>query len=430
MGSYIIKQKHKRKVTEDAWDEKELYIDLCHSPENNGFDEEEDVSPIAEHYRFEFFDRGIRPHNKLGELWFKVSFIFDASTESKRDQLIKDWIESSLIGDNVSKDIANSNLERFWSAIWQDQAITYFTECSNSYDRVLDIFIRANDGGTRLSRSDLLMSVITLRWEALNAREETETLIDDLTSRLNPKRAITREFILKSSLFLNDLDFSIKVKNFVPSNIRLLEQSWERVKSVLRFSAQFLHDHGFYGDQLSGINVLMFVAYYVHKSNSFEEDLKLSIDDQQKIRRWLITISFQGILGTQTGATFSAYRNAIKRNIHDGNFPLEAVAVAFNKLGRNIHFTGDSIEKWCNTALNHHMAEPLLSLLYQDDLASLKRRMLPIVRPCFFKPEELKRAGVSDAIAPVVENFNQRLVLALGLDEREQDRRKHCLRIL
>lgn len=421
MGTYNIKQKHKRKATEEAWDEKVLYIDLFHSPERDEYDEDDDTSPIAEHYRFEFFDRDVRPHNRLGELWFKVGLIMEAKTEDQRDQLVKLWVDSSLSGDNAGRAIATENLNRLWVSVWQDQAITYFTESSNSYDRVLDIFIRANDGGTRLSRSDLLMSVITLRWETFNAREETEQLIDDLTDMLSPKRAISREFILRTALFLNDLDFSIKVKNFVPSNIRLLEQSWERIKNVLRFSAKFLHDHGLYGDQLNGINVLMLVAYYVHKSN-LDDNLRLSIEDQQKIRRWLIVISFQGILGTQTGATFVTYRNAVRRSLHESiNFPMQAIANGFNKLGRPIHFTQDSIDRWCNASLGHHQSESLLSLLYQNDLASLQRRMLPLVRPCFFLPEELRRNGVSDALAPIIQNFDQRLILGVALDSREQE---------
>ncbi len=422
MGTYNIKQKHKRKATEDAWDEKVLYIDLFHSPERDEYDEEDDTSPIAEHYRFELFDRDIRPHNKLGELWFKVGLVMEAKTDVQRDQLVKLWADSNLSGDNAGRAIATENLNRLWTSVWHDQAITYFTETSNSYDRVLDIFIRANDGGTRLSRSDLLMSVITLRWETFNAREETELLIDDLTDLLSPKRVISREFILRTSLFINDLDFSIKVKNFVPSNIRLLEQSWERIKNVLRFSAKFLHEHGCYGEQLSGINVLMLVAYYVHKSNIDVESFWLSDVDQQKIRRWLIIISFQGILGTQTSATFVAYRNAIRQGLHDDiSFPLQAIATALNKLGRPIQFTPDAVGRWCNISLEHKQAESLLSLLYPDNLANLHRRMLPLIRPCFFLPEELRRVGVSDALAPIVQNFDQRLILAVALNNKEQE---------
>jgi uncharacterized protein with ParB-like and HNH nuclease domain len=423
-GSYSVKQKNKSKTKDESWDEKVLYIDLCHSADQEEYDDDDDndTSPIAEHYRFAFFDHDVPPRNKLGELWFEVGLILKAKSEAERDQMLKQWVSSNLNSDAASLSIATENFCRLWASVWHDQAITFFTESSNSYDRVLDIFIRANDGGTRLSHSDLLMSVITLRWEKFNAREETELLIDDLSKALDPKRAFTREFILRTALFLNDLDFSIKVKNFVPSNIRLLEKNWERTKTVLRFSAKFLRDHGLYGERLSGANVIMLVAYYVHKSNANDDDLVLSEEDQQRIRRWLILISFQGVLATQTRNTFMAYRNAIRRTLRDEQgFPLRALAEAFKNMGRPIDFTQDAVVRWCNTQLAHAQAESLLSLLYPDDLASLHRRALPLVQPCYFKPEEMRRSNVSDALAPVLQSFDQRLILGVALNNSEQE---------
>ena len=35
-----------------------------------------------------------------------------------------------------------------------DKAIAYFVETDQDYDRVLDIFVRANQGAVRLSKSD------------------------------------------------------------------------------------------------------------------------------------------------------------------------------------------------------------------------------------------------------------------------------------
>ncbi len=422
VGSYSIKQKNKRKVTDEFWDEKVLYIDLCQSPDRDEFNEYDDTSPIAEHYRFAFFDHDVLPRNKLGELWFKVGLILEAKSESERDQMLKQWVTSNLNSDVASRSIATDNLCRLWTSVWNEQAITYFTETSNSYDRVLDIFIRANDGGEKLKHSDLLMSVITLRWEKFNAREETELLIDDLTKSLDPKRAFTREFILRTALFLNDLDFSIKVKNFIPSNIRLLEQSWERTKDILRFSAKFLRDHGLYAERLSGVNILMLVAYYVHKSTINDVALHLTIDDQQRIRRWLILISFHGVLATQTGGTFMTYRNVIRNGLRgEQGFPLQALTKAFNKLNRPINFTLDAVDRWSNTQFSNVQAESLLSLLYPGDLASLHLRALPIIQSCFFTPEELRRSDVSDALVPVVQNYDQRLILGVALNNLEQE---------
>ncbi len=422
-GSYTVKQKHKRKQSDEAWDEKVLFIDLAQSPEVEAEGEEADVSPIAEHYGFAFFDHDQRPHNKSGELWFEVGLILAAKTEDELEQMLRNWVDANLSLDDNQRAIARANLARLWQAIWQDNALAYYPECSSSYDRVLDIFIRANSGGSPLSRSDLLMSVITLRWEQFNAREETEVLIDDLTATLNPKRALNREFILRTALFLNDLDFAIKVQNFVPSNIRLLEQSWERVKEVLRFSASVLREHGLFGERLSGTNVLMLVAYYIHKSNSQPGELQLSPEDRQCIRRWVILLGFQGLLGLQTNNTFKVYRNAVRRALRiEAGFPWEAIAEAFRGMGRPIDFGQESLARWCTTAIDQQpQAEILLSLLYQDDLLSLQRRGVPLVQSRYFMPEELRRAGVSEALVPVVQGFANKLILGVALSESEQE---------
>ncbi|MBO2926452.1 DUF262 domain-containing protein [Metapseudomonas otitidis] len=421
-GSYILKQKHKRKKSDDAWSEKILFIDLATSPDKDDVDDE-DASPIAEHYRLSFFDHDQRPQNGTGELWFEVGLILAAEDETQLEHMLHNWVDTNLSLDESRRDVARSNLTRLWTAIWRDNALSYFTERSASYDRVLDIFIRANSSGSPLSRSDLLMSVITLRWEQFNARDETERLIEDLTELLSPKRALNREFVLRTALFLNDLDFSIKVQNFVPSNIRLLEQSWERVKAVLLFTARLLRDLGLCGDRLSGTNVLMLVAYYIHKRNLGSIELKIDSEDSQLIRRWIIILGFQGLLGLQTNNTFKIYRNAVRRAVKQENdFPWEAVAEAFRGMGRPMDFNRESLARWCNTSLDSQpQAELLLSLIYADDLPNLQRRAMPAVQNRFFLPEEMRRAGVSEALAPVIQGFAGKLILSVALDTREQE---------
>lgn len=420
-GSYTVKRKHKRKATDDAWDEKILFIDLAHAPEMEADEENDELSPIAEHYRFEFVDQTQPPVNKGDELWFEVGLILAAPTPEQRDVMIQNWVEANLNLSETGRTMARNNLLRLWDAVWHDKAVAYFTERSDSYDRVLDIFIRANDGGTRLSRSDLLMSVITLRWELFNAREETEELIDDLSESLNPKRAITREFVLRAALFLNDLDFSIKVQNFVPANIRVLEQSWERTKEVLRFTARVLREMGFYGERLFSTNVVMLLAYYLHRSNPSGE-LRLADVDRQRIRRWLVLLDFKSLLSLQTGTTFSTYRSVVRRKLQGrSEFPLAEIAEGFGRMGRSLEFGESDLRTWTSTPIEASNAEALLSLIYPDDLPNLRRRALPFVQSRFFMPDELHRAGVPDTLMPAIQGFANKLILGVALDTREQE---------
>ncbi len=49
--------------------------------------------------------------------------------------------------------LCTRNLEKLYKASHVDDVIAYYTEYDQDYDRVLDIFVRANDGGTKLLTS-------------------------------------------------------------------------------------------------------------------------------------------------------------------------------------------------------------------------------------------------------------------------------------
>src|SRR5204862_3248613 len=84
-----------------------------------------------------------------------------------------------------------------------DEAITYqeldsidtpelYTE-----DDVVEVFIRANSGGTKLGKSDLLFSLLASTWD--NADDVMEILLEELNRH---GFAFTRDFMLKTCLTL------------------------------------------------------------------------------------------------------------------------------------------------------------------------------------------------------------------------------------
>lgn len=106
----------------------------------------------------------------------------------------------------------------------------------------------------------------------------------------------------------------------------------------------------------------------------------------------------------------------------EAGFPWEAIAETFRSMGRPIDFGQEALARWCTTALDQQpQAELLLSLLYADDLPNLQRRALPLVQSRHFLPDELRRAGVSDAMAPVLQGFASKLILGVALSTAEQE---------
>jgi uncharacterized protein with ParB-like and HNH nuclease domain len=155
-GTYTVKVKNKRWDNPDAWVRQRLYLDLLKDP-NAG---DESASDLGISYGFKFSADDLSA--KTSQLWFKVGRMLDFDNEDEFHEF-KDTLLESLPGEiTISQQrIARRNLEQLFRVIWKDEVVSFYTEKNQSYDRVLDIFIRANDGGTKLSKSDLLLSMIT-----------------------------------------------------------------------------------------------------------------------------------------------------------------------------------------------------------------------------------------------------------------------------
>jgi hypothetical protein len=104
--------------------------------------------------------------------WFEVGRILNVDGDIKR--LVERQVKAirdmrALPSQDAS--IVEHNLTRLYEAMWSDDVISYHTEIDPDHERILEIFVRANSGGTKLSKSDLLLSTLTLHWGSENARE-------------------------------------------------------------------------------------------------------------------------------------------------------------------------------------------------------------------------------------------------------------------
>jgi len=97
-------------------------------------------------------------------------------------------------------------------------------------DDVVEIFIRANSGGTRLGKSDLLFSLLTSTWDDADRRME------ELLEAINRTGfRYTRDFILKTCLTLLDQGAQYQVDKFRKPEIRQrIEDSWDAISAAIR----------------------------------------------------------------------------------------------------------------------------------------------------------------------------------------------------
>ncbi|GHR05080.1 hypothetical protein JP0088_11250 [Helicobacter pylori] len=132
-----LKKRGARNDNPNAYEEKRLYLNLKHQP---NMDNPED------NYQFEFHAKA--PENDKEHFWFKVGDILE--------------LESGVLNyaqEHGLKENELNLLEKLKDAFHTKQLISFFEEKEKNLNKVLNIFIRVNSGGVKLSYSDLLMSI-------------------------------------------------------------------------------------------------------------------------------------------------------------------------------------------------------------------------------------------------------------------------------
>ena len=118
-------------------------------------------------------------------------------------------MDTSKISETQSE-FAINTLNEFFNVVHQKGTISYYLEKSPELDKVLQIFIRINSGGTVLSYSDLLLSIATAQWTERDAREVIHEFVDDINA-IGDGFDFSKDNVLKSCLVLADLDVRFKV---------------------------------------------------------------------------------------------------------------------------------------------------------------------------------------------------------------------------
>jgi uncharacterized protein with ParB-like and HNH nuclease domain len=169
-GTYTYKLPRMRRENPLAYPEQQLYLDLL--------EPSDDFDTI---YDFRFLTpKEVKEDNEdFIAFWFKVSDILNMNDQFEVNQYL---IENGLSSIEREKALfANQTLFKLYKAINETPNINYYLEEEQKLDKVLNIFIRVNSGGTTLSYSDLLLSIATAQWKTKDADKKSQNLLTRLT---------------------------------------------------------------------------------------------------------------------------------------------------------------------------------------------------------------------------------------------------------
>ncbi|WQS42449.1 DUF262 domain-containing protein [Helicobacter pylori] len=327
-GTRTLKKKNARNDNPNAYEEKRLYLNLKHQP---NMDNPED------NYEFEFHAK--KPENDEEHWWFKVGDILESESVWNYAQ------EHGLKGNELDL------LENLSKAFHDKRLISFFEETEKNLNKVLNIFIRVNSGGVKLSYSDLLMSILTASFSS-DIREKMNKLVDALKDKGFSNMG--QDQVLKTCLLLIGKDTTFELKNFNKQNIKEIEDNWEKITESIYNAAELLENFGYAG-YLGSVYILSSLAYfYFLKSKMNENDKEQAL---KFVRNAQITSYFTPSTDTKLSIIAHSMKDAPTFESFNHNLAKHQTSP--------LKITNDAIEEMmCSSS--HARVFPILQILYPN----------------------------------------------------------------
>jgi len=334
-----------------SYNGKELYFNVLSGKE----DEEEDI-------RFEF--KFIEPSKAdISRGWVKVKNIvydnreYDEIAESIVEEIEKKRLIISL--PDEEKRLIRKNILKLIKEFRDKENIAY-TELDSvdnpeayKLNDVVEIFIRANAGGTPLSKSDLMFSLLTADWEEIE--EDLTNFLEELNGGAF---AFSRDFVLKTSLILIDAGAKYDVMKFrKKENLRKLQDNWEEIKKSIKEIKDFLCKYTFIRDDkaLPSYLALIPLIYFNYK---YPEKRKNS--NKEILAKWLTRVLLTGAFSGSSDTLL----DALVRKINEReDFDINTINTEIMNRGRTISISEDSL---LDTYYGEKKLYLIFALWYQD----------------------------------------------------------------
>lgn len=288
-----------------------------------------------DNYQFEFHAK--KPENDKEHWWFKVGDILELK---------------SVVNYTREHDLGNKEselLETLNKAFHDKQLISFFEEKEKNLNKVLNIFIRVNSGGVKLSYSDLLMSILTASFSS-DIRERMHELVDALKEKGFPN--VGQDQVLKTCLLLIGKDTTFELKNFNKKNIKEIEDNWEKITESIYNAAKLLENFG-YADYLGSAYILSSLAYFYFLNPKMDKN-----DKEQALKF---------VRNAQITSYFTPSTDTKLNNIANSMKDVKTFEAFNHNLAKHqtspLKITNDAIEEMmCSSS--HALVFPILQILY------------------------------------------------------------------
>jgi hypothetical protein len=321
---------------------KELYLNILSG---------EVAAPDDIKYKFCFLDPG-----KVSFPWLKFKDLVFSKLDmlTLAQNIIREGDHSITEADRqkISKHVA-----LIFKAFHSDDGVAYQeldsieNEDLYSEDDVVEIFIRANSGGTRLGKSDLLFSLLAASWDTAN--DQMEILLEDLNKH---GFVFTRDFILKTCLVLIDQGARYEVSKFRKGGVREnIENEWDNIAKAIKDVLDFVRGKTFIRCDKALPSYLVLIPL-IYVRYHFPEAWKVAKD----VDAYLLRTSLAGAF---SGTPDQLIDDMVKKLKELGKFDLNEVFGVIRSKGRSLELPQDRLWAMGYGSDNIHL---LFNLWYRN----------------------------------------------------------------
>lgn len=326
-----------------SWVEKELYYNLDFYVKN---EDEDDEHPKK---RFVFLTNEEAENLNV----YKVKYLLKYDT-------LQAFIKFMYQNDYEDKII--DDLSKLFSRLHDSSGnglVHYYCINENSYDGALDIFVRVNSTGRKLSKSDLLFSTLIDGWK--DGKDNVEKILGVMNSK-GDGFTFSRDYLMRLCLVLVDADPNLKIKNLTRPTVQAIRDNWSIIDSSLDKLSSLLVDIGLSDETLTSYNATMPIAYYLYKGGEIKD-----AESKRETKKFLSVSLAKRLFGVASNSALSTTRNVLKN--------LDCKHTAFNlKLFENTTLVGgrtftideNELDRWLDTYEKGQSTYILLSLLYPN----------------------------------------------------------------
>lgn len=264
-----------------SYEGKELYFDVLSG---------DLVAPEDIRYRFRFLEA-----DEAKWPWVLFKKVVSSTSVTPLKLAMQLASDAGVTLDEAQRDRVYTNIDRARTEFAVDENIAYQEldsidepQAYNEND-VVEVFIRANSGGTRLGKSDLLFSLLTSTWD--DADLEMEGLLEDLN---RTGFAFDRDFVLKACLALLGKGARYDVDKFRDGRTKeQIVEKWQAITEAIQAVKDFLVQRTFirHDKALPSYLALIPLTYFrYHFPDKWQKAAKLD----EYLLRTLVTGVFGG----------------------------------------------------------------------------------------------------------------------------------------